>query len=91
MLLLVMLVAESALVWLACASSFAFVSWIVVRALAVYLAVALALPLFRCDAYRAAVSSVKASSVKASSCALKPGVEAPFSDTAPSEWNKGQR
>ena len=55
------------------------------------LAVALALPLFRCDAYRAAVSSVKASSVKASSCALKPGVEAPFSDTAPSEWNKKRR
>ena len=55
-------------------------------ALSVALAVALALPLFCSGAYRAAVSSVKASS-----CALKPGVAAPFSKTAPSEWNKGQR
>ena len=55
-------------------------------ALAVALAVALALALLRSGAYCAAVSSVTASS-----CAVKPGVAAPFSKTAPSEWNKGRR
>ena len=55
-------------------------------ALAVALAVSLALALFCRGAYRAAVSSVTVSS-----CAVKPGVAAPFSETAPSEWNTGQR
>ena len=54
--------------------------------LSLYLAVALAFDHFCSCAYRAAVSSVTASS-----CAVKPGVVEPFSDTAPSKWKHVQR
>ena len=54
--------------------------------LAVALAVALALAILCICVYCDAVSSVTASS-----CAVKPGVAAPFFETAPSEWNKGRR
>ena len=50
------------------------------------LAVSLALDHFCSCTYCAAVSSVTASS-----CAVKPGVVEPFSDTAPSKWKHGQR
>ena len=55
-------------------------------ALALALAGALALALLRSGAYYAAVSLVTASAG-----AVKPGVAAPFSETAPSEWNQGRR
>ena len=53
--------------------------------LAVALAVALDLALLCSGAYYAAVSLVTASSG-----AVKPGVVAPFSETASYEWNKGR-
>ena len=56
------------------------------RDVSLAIAVALALDHFRSCAYRAAVSSVTASS-----CAVKPGVVEPFSETAPSKWKHGRR